>query len=199
MNHALGRIFSDAKHHSHRGCRFLRHGAGSQPAAPAAVRCDRHRADRARLCEGPRRAAVGRFRGPPPTAAIGCAHRVSAAQRKAAVGWYPRMRWTLGSARRGMERAWTRRGAQAKTSTISDPCCAPSIGRRRPRPSCAITQSSSRRISSIAAWSRLHAHASRSSPLSKRFNSSRVLYMEMPVRSSPPRSARPNTCTVRAA
>jgi uncharacterized NAD(P)/FAD-binding protein YdhS len=33
MNHALGRIFSDAKHHSHRGCRFLQHGAGSQPAA----------------------------------------------------------------------------------------------------------------------------------------------------------------------
>lgn len=44
-----------------------------------------------------------------------------------------------------------------------------------------------------------HARASRSSPFSRRFNSSRVLYMEMPVRSSPPRSTRPSTCAGRAA
>jgi hypothetical protein len=44
-----------------------------------------------------------------------------------------------------------------------------------------------------------HAYASFSIPASRRFTSSRVLYMEMPVRSSPPRSANPSTCTGRDA
>ena len=42
-------------------------------------------------------------------------------------------------------------------------------------------------------------YASFSNPVSKRSNSARVLYMETPVRSSPPRSAKPSTSTGRAA
>src|ERR1700736_1644334 len=65
-------------------------------------------------------------------------------------------------------------------------------GRPRPRPSSAITQRSLRRISPNAASERSsQTCASRSKPVSKRLTSSRVLYIEMPVRSRPPRSARP--------